>query len=179
MTEIAAKNAITAAAWRMGADVQTEDDGTQILHIEYADGVCLCGCHRPINEGSRFRQGHDMKLVSKLLLAARNDLTVRVTAGNTTTSGSAEAMALHFGGSFPEKLANRAAKAKTSGKGKKAAKQEAPAPAVDPALPRTGRAKVGRWVYDGTFEDGEFYYTNKKGEVIYKKAGQFTEVTGS
>lgn len=178
MTEIANKNAITAAAYRMGADVQTEDDGTQILYIEYSDGVCNCGCHRPTNGDSRFRQGHDMKLVSKLLLAARNDLTVQVTAGGVATSGSAEAMARHFGGAFPQKLANRAAKrTKVGPKERKAIKQaekEAREAAAQEQEPVAIRAKVGRWEYDGYRDsDGSFYYTNKQDKVVTVPEGKF------
>lgn len=36
---------------------------------------CECGCGKIVNEGSRFKQGHDAKLRSKLL--NRNDASAR------------------------------------------------------------------------------------------------------
>lgn len=178
-----------AAAAKIGADVGIDEgSGNQILYIDYDAGTCHCGCKQTTLGDSRFRQGHDMKLVSKLLLAARNDMTVQVTAGGMATSGSAEVMARHFGGAFPTKLANRAAKDKAAKKPKtaKAAMHEenveflkAEQAKKAAEMPRSARCKVGRWVYDGTIEDGEFYYTNRKGEVIYVEAGKYTEVTGS
>ncbi len=182
MTEIAAKNAILAAARKIGADVQGEEDGEQVLYIEFADGTCWCGCHQPTNENSNFRQGHDMKLVSKLLLAARNDLSVALTSGGLMSTMSAEVAATKFGGAFPTKLANRAAKAKTpkakreKGAGKAIAASQNPAAKADPNAPRAARCKVGRWTYDGTIEEGEFYYTNKQDKVVYVAKGKYTEV---
>lgn len=177
MTEIA-KNAVTAAAWKMGADIETLEDGTQVLHVEYDGNTCRCGCQQGVNGDSNFRQGHDMKLVSKLLLAARNDLTVQVTAGGMATSGSAEAMARHFGGAFPQKLANRAAKrTKVGPKERKAIKQaekEAREAAAQEQEPVAIRAKVGRWEYDGYRDsDGSFYYTNKQDKVVTVPEGKF------
>lgn len=155
------------------AQLADVEDGT--LFITFTEGQCWCGCAQATNGKSNFRQGHDMKLVSLLLLAVRRELSVQV---NETTM-SPERAAIRFGGAFPEKLANRAAKAKKEPKAKAEKTVEAPAPKVDENTPRSARCKVGRWIYDGTIEDGEFYYTNKRDEVIYVAAGKFTEVTGS
>lgn len=173
MTEIAAKNAILAAARKIGADVQGEENEELVLYIEFTEDTCWCGCYQTTNENSNFRQGHDMKLVSKLLLAARNDLSVALTSGGLMSTMSAEVAATKFGGAFPTKLASRAAKAKTP-----KAKKAAPAPAVkaDANAPRAATCKVGRWTYDGTIEEGEFYYTNKQDKVVYVPKGKYTEV---
>lgn len=162
------------------AQLADVEDG--VLFIEFNDKTCFCGCQQPTNGKSNFRQGHDMKLVSLLLLAVRQGLEVQLTdGGGLASTMSPERAALRFGGAFPEKLANRAAKAKKEPKAKaeKAVEAPAPAPKADEDTPRSARCKVGRWVYDGTIEDGEFYYTNKRDEVVYVAAGKFTEVTGS
>lgn len=167
-------NTVTAA--------QTADIEDETLFITFSDTTCFCGCQQPTNGKSNFRQGHDMKLVSLLLLAVRKGLSVQITdGGGLASTMSPERAALRFGGAFPEKLANRAAKAKKEPKAKAPKAEAAPAPEVkaDENTPRSARCKVGRWIYDGTIEDGEFYYTNKRDEVVYVEAGKFTEVTGS
>lgn len=172
MTEIA-KNIATAAA-RMGADVETLEDGTQVLYIEYGANTCRCGCQQGVNGDSRFRQGHDMKLVSKLLLAARNGLTVQVSDGAMATSGDAATMARHFGGAFPAKLANRAAAKPAKAAKKSKAEREADEAAAQEVEPKAARAKVGRWEYDGYIDsDNSFYYTNKQDKVVTVPAGKY------
>lgn len=175
MTEIANTKSIAATAARMGADVETLEDGSQVLYIEYGADTCRCGCRQGVNGDSRFRQGHDMKLVSKLLLAARNGLTVQVTDGSMATSGDAATMARHFGGAFPQKLANRAAaKPARKAKATKKAEREAAEAAAQEIEPKAARAKVGRWEYDGYIDsDGSFYYTNKQDKVVTVPAGKF------
>lgn len=45
---------------------------------------------------------------------------------------------------------------------------------ADPSEPQIVKAKVGRWEYEGTVEDGQFLYTDSKGEA--RSAAKFTRV---
>jgi hypothetical protein len=143
--------------------------------ITFGPTKCFCGCGGATAPKSSFQQGHDMKLVSLLLHAYRIGREVSLQTADTLRTVSAEEAAVIFGGAFPAKLRGRIATGRTP----ESYQLPVSEPVVDPNEPRSGRAKVGRWVVDGTFEEDEFYYTNKKGEIVYKAAGEFEEVTGS
>lgn len=139
-------------------------------------GECGCGCGQPVEAKSRFRQGHDMKLVSILKQAYLTATSIYVADyEGTGHGGEAPVIAGWYGGAFPAKLAKsiESAKARQNGgrntSAKKAADKiaasETPAPAPADA-PRMAKGKVGRWVYEGTIEGDEFYYTNAKDDVV-------------
>lgn len=160
------------------------DPATGEIEIDLQAGGCFCGCALPVDSKSRFRQGHDMKLVSILNKAARYEIEVALHTGGTIIHLGAIEAAKWFGGSFPAKVAKHlqtphqrkvnaemAADRIVGGKKKGHLSVVESAPADQP---RMVKGKVGRWTYDGTVEGDQFYYTNKADKVIYVPLSKVT-----
>lgn len=159
--------------------------------LDASDMKCRCasvvtksgettGCARTTTR--TFAPGHDAKLKSLLGLALANDEMVTVTTDGVATEMSAlEAAGLlgNFGYMVREiaakitakrdRAANHQAKLAANRAKREAekAQKQAKKAAARVAIPaQKQKAKVGRWTYEGTVENGEFTYTNKQGETM-------------
>jgi hypothetical protein len=155
-------------------------------------GVTLCACNNFtfVNFGDdekapqcrmgtkrTFAPGHDAKLKGELIRRGIAGDLVRLASGELV---SPESVAYQFGFGHlvtegirrgiekaQAKAEKKAAKGKTAERklaedaGIVTADQE-PAPVE---VPEVVKAKIGRWTYEGTVDNGEFTFTDKKGRV--------------
>ena len=148
--------------------------------------------------GRTFAQGHDAKLVGFLVRAdlageeiAKVDGGMRVTFQNATHAAGtiSEALAAKADAMMAAAIARLQKKSNTSKSAVKIAEmlaegvredeREEAAELVEQVrqatTPRATRGKVGRWVYDGTEQDGRFTYSKKFGGEATVEAGNWTE----
>lgn len=133
--------------------------------VEGDDGelfdACQCGCRSPLNPGRRFVQGHDARLKGILMRAHLAGVEVHVLQGGMLISTDAMDEAKDQG--WAQFLKD--AKARFDAK---------PAPKAKPEAGPMIEAKVGRWVRKGFVVDGEFRYTDAKGQA--QRTSKFTPV---
>lgn len=127
-----------------------------------------------------FAPGHDAKLKGVLIRAEVAGAKVeRLGAGGGVKSPLAWAASFGFGHMVEAgvALAKEKAEAKAARKAARAAKVEVEEDNVAAEESQPGSAKVGRWVYEGTFthldgQDVYFTYTDKQGNL--KGTDKFT-----
>ncbi len=143
------------------------------------------GCNRTTK--NEFAPGHDAKLKGLLIRAGVAGYQVLIHDGGVQTWTDAQGAANRF--AFAYMVAEGIAKGKEKAEARKAAadakhaakaereaaKAAKKAKADEPAPRDLGRAKIGRWEYDGEFVDGGFRYTTKNDEVKFVTTG-FTRI---
>lgn len=151
--------------------------------------VCFCGCEElKTNQKAKtsFLQGHDQRLIGKLIRAGRDGVEVALVGGGVITSGSADIMAAHLLGDngvakvhagISREAKPRKSRAKTS-PAEAAAKAAAKPVEVEPEPEAVhGSVKVGRWQYPAVrYSDGSVERNTKRdgsGEWVMAEASQF------
>jgi len=165
--------------WEVGIDF-TEADGSPNMTID------TTGCTKQTNR--QFAQGHDAKLKSLFIRAGVEGLDVRTGRGEgMLRTMDWEKAADMFGFGHQVRAAVLARLDKLARKGrpippapKTRDEDERPAPAPEPTpRPQRVRGKVGRWEYEGAeLPNGDFAYTNGKGENTVAAAGKWTRLDG-
>lgn len=143
-----------------------------ILVVEDVKGsqTCACGCTRRVAGKARFVQGHDQRLIGKLLRAQRGGEEVALRSGAIMSYMSPESYArLVLTGAGVAKYVAAAARPVTAPKRAAAARQP---------VSVAGTVKIGRWTYTATqYGTGEVSYTKKDGtehQADAKAAATFT-----
>lgn len=151
-------------------------DGLILVHGKHeATGLplCYCGCFQPVHNAKRmFRQGHDQRLLGKLVRAHLAGVEVHLRDGGSMVSTSAAGVARNLdaaggGHHWADKLAAATARVRDGKKSKPAATPKSePADRVRP-ITVAGRVKIGRWFYDAIqyVTTGEVTYTKKDGSA--------------
>lgn len=126
--------------------------------LNYVPGKCHCGCgNETARLAVRFRQGHDAKLKSMLIITELEGGSVIADNGMGPKAFEPVAYARLYG--FADQVLKGVDRRRNQSvrRGERRIKTQGGSP--DPI-----RAKIGRWEYDGfVLKNGEFTYVDKKG----------------
>jgi hypothetical protein len=158
----------------------TNSTSTQAATTVYVPCKCSTGC--PATTRNIFSQGHDARMVSRLV---KQVVATEGEFAGTAYNISDARLELHQRGGThalqakldaavakahdvwlarQDREAARAAKKAAKAGGAPVVTEVASEPIVE--VIEVVSAKVGRWTYRGTVTDGEFTYENKKGEAV-------------
>lgn len=159
-------------------NVREDADGDLAWDEELTTG-CEAGARK------LFAQGHDAKLKSFLIRAGAAGHEVRRDDGGVASVADAATHANHYSFGHLVVAGIERAEAKAAAKADRLVKKEQARQEsltrhaakrtrkiqAELAKPKTVTAKVGRWTYEGTVQNGEFVYADAKGSK--KTAAKF------
>ncbi len=185
------QNAHTGHQPKENPMTSTKSDKVQSKPVELRK--CSCGCGEIVAGKSKFRQGHDARMVSQLVAAvvgagitaangtfkgatpvvppAFNAVDAKMVVGNEDIQARINTATDAVAGLFGDKLAAKFNGAAMSGWAKYDKPERAPR-----AAKAAVEAKVGRWTKSGKVVKGEFVYTDAKGVEVRVAKGKYTLV---
>ncbi|MER6329239.1 hypothetical protein ABT298_07855 [Streptomyces sp. NPDC001034] len=169
------QNPCECSRYSVLVNVREAENGDLVWDEELTTG-CAAGARK------LFAQGHDAKLKSFLIRAGAAGHEVRREDGGMVSVADAATHANHYSFGHLVVAGIERAEAKAAAKADRLAKKEQARHAVkrtrkiraelaEAAKPKTVMAKVGRWTYEGTVQNGEFTYADAKGNK--KTAAKF------